>query len=228
MHVVVIDADSLQMTTFSRVRSGFRIVETALDFNRLVNFRVHTHAQPHPVFRRVLAGQSLRCLFQQAFIIFPMGAIDKESVAAATASDTADFARNLADSVSDPGKHAIAVLLAITFVQHMEIVDVEHDGVHRHVGVVLVVHANVTQEEIEREKVCHAVTLGSLDDAPLFRKLYAAINTRLDDFLRGVRLGDEVDCPKLEAFHLRILIGSHHDNRYVLELLLLLHDLEHF
>ena len=139
MHLGIVDADGLQIPVFHRIGGDLRIVKTALDLQRLVHLGVHAHAQPHPVLGHVLAGEALGDLVQDAPVILPVGTVDQEGVRPAAASHASHLPGDLTDPIADPGKHAVAVLLPIALIEHMEMIHVQHNGVHGHFRILLVV-----------------------------------------------------------------------------------------
>ena len=66
----------------------------------------------------------------------------------------------------------------------METIDVEHDGIHRHIAVMLVVHPDIAEEVVEVKQIRQAVAFSGLDDVALFRKLDTPVDTGHDD-LKG-------------------------------------------
>ena len=169
MHLRVVDANCLLITASYSVCGNLCVVKAAVDLERLVYLRIHAHAQTDPVLRNLLVHEALRRLVQYALVVFGVGAVDKEYVRFATAAHTADLTGYLTDALSDSGEHAVSILLSVALVQHVEVVDVQHDGIHGHIGVMLVVHPNVAQEVVEVKQVRQAVALGGLDDVALLR-----------------------------------------------------------
>ena len=155
-----------------------------------------------------------------------MRAVNEEGIRSAAAAYAAHLAGYLTDALSDPGEHAVAVLLSIALIQHMEMVDVQNNGIHQHIVIMLIIHADIAVEVVGVEQVRQAVALRGLDDAGLFRDLDTAVDACLYDFNRGIRFGNKVDCPDLETVYLCALISSHYDDRYPLELLLFFHHLQ--
>ena len=221
MHFGIVYADCFPETAPDRVGGDLRIIKAALDLKRFIHLRVYAHAQPDAVRGNILIHKALGCFGQNAVIILPVRAVDQEGVRAAPACHTADFPGYLADLPADTRKHAVSVLLSIALIKHMEMIDVQNDCIHQHFLIVLVIHPDVAEEVIEVEKVRQAVAFRGLDDAALLGKLDTPGDTGLDDLGARIRLGNKVDRSDFQA-----VIRRHHNDRYVPQLLLFLHDLQ--
>ena len=151
VHPDIVDADGLAVTGLDRVCGGLGIVKAPLDLKRLVHVGIHTHAQPNAIFRNILTCKAIRCLIQHSPVVLSVRAVDQEGVRAPAAAHAADLAADLPHPCADPGQHAVAVLLSVALIQHVEVVDVQYDGVHGHIGIVLVVHPDIAQEVIQVE-----------------------------------------------------------------------------
>ena len=130
--------------------------------------------------------KALGRLVQYAAVVVPVGAVDIKGIRAAAASRAANLTGYLADALADPGKHTVAILLSIAFVEHVEMADIQHDGIHRHIRVMLVIQPDEAEEIIEIEEVCQTVALRRLDDAPLFGKPMHGAPFRICGFVEQV------------------------------------------
>ena len=157
-----------------------------------------------------------------------MRTIDEESIRTAAAADTADLTGDLTDTLTDTGKYTVAILFAITLIQHMEVIDIKDNGIHRHISVVLIIHLYITQEVIQVEQVGQTVAFSRLDDIALFCKFDTPVDTSLDDFSRRIRFRNEVDRADQQTVDLGTLVSRHDNDRNTLEFFFFLHDLQNF
>ena len=158
-------------------------------------------------------GQARRGDVQYRGIIRPMGAVDVEGVRLVAADDAAGILDDVAHALADAPQHLVAVGLAIALVDHVEVVHVDHDGVHGHVLVVHVVLLGVAIEEFLVVQPRQVVPLGGAQYVPVLRQLYGAQHPRQDHAGHGIGLGDEIDGPEAQALHLDVPVRGQHDHR---------------
>ena len=77
-----------------------------------------------------------------------MGAINLEYISVTPAGDASDFARYRPDAAADFAEHFVAVLFSITLVDHVEMVDVQHDRVGRLFRMILVMLGRIPIKEL--------------------------------------------------------------------------------
>ena len=170
MQVVIIDADHLREVVFDGVGSGLGMVKTTLDAQALVDIGIDTHTKTHTVVGDLFARQTLGCRLEDVLVIFPMRAIDKEGICFLTADDTAFDSDEFPDTFTDPLQHFIAIGIAIAFIDHMEVVDIDDDRIHIGVLVELVVLLGVAIEVFLVVKVGQRIPFRGKDDIPIFGK----------------------------------------------------------
>ena len=139
--------------------------------------------------------------------------IDKKCIAVTPASKSAGFLDELVDGGADGLEDVVAVGSAVELVDDAEAVDIEHDGVHRAVVILRIKALAVLEEEFPVEQSGQLVTLGLVDDDAVLGKLDGTAHSRTDDFGRIIGLCDEIRSAHPQAFNLRILLGSEHDDR---------------
>ena len=213
VHLAVIDPHSAAEACPYGIRRQPCIFEAALDIKGFIDIGINAHAKTHSVSRGILPDKSLRRLLQKLFIVFTVRTVDKEHISAAVAGHPAGLTRDHADTLSHAGKHIISVLPAVTFVYHMEAVDIDHDGIHWNVPEMAVKHPHIVEKVARIIEPCQRVSLCGFDYRPLFGKLYAASDSRLHDLAVRVRLWYEIHGAYPEALDLGALVCSQYYDR---------------
>ena len=88
------------------------------------------HAQADAGGRRQSVELVLQTV-QDSPIVFRMPAVNVETIRSKSARDAAVFVRHCEDLASENAQDVVAELSAVQSVHGMELLDVQHDGVHR-------------------------------------------------------------------------------------------------
>ena len=94
-------------------------------------------------------------------------------------------------------------------------VDVDHDGVHRHFREVPVEPFHVTHKIIDIEQFCQRIPLCGLDQVPGLGKLDTLAHAGFDDFRAGIGFRNKIHGAEMQAFHLRLLVPGQYDHRNI-------------
>ena len=135
-----------------------------------------------------------------------MRAIKQEYIGALTAANSAYFTGNMTNTVTDPLQDHITIGLAITFVEHMEVIDIQYQRIGCHIREMLVKLLHIVHEVINVEELGQRITLGSLNDRTVFGKLNALFNSCTNDLPGRIWLWNEVHRAKLQTLYFRILV----------------------
>ena len=222
----VVDADGPGLAALDRIGGHPGPVEAALDVQRLVHLGIDAHAQAHPVRGAVVHGHVRGQLLHQRGIILVEGAVQQEGVGPLAAAHAAHLAGRVANALADLSQNIVGIVLAVALVEHVELVDVHHHGVHGHLGVALVVQVDVAQEVVDVVQPGQAVALRGFDGLPALGQLHATVHPGLDDLPGGVGLRYEIHGADFQAFQLRVLIGGEHDDGQLPQVLVRLDGLE--
>ncbi len=220
MQMAVIQADGFVKVAANGVRSHLGPVKAALDVNALVDVGIDPHAQAHTVGRvAVILKEAGGDVLHDVLIVLPVRAVDHEGVCFPAADDSAGITDHLTGLLTDAPEDLVSVCLAVTLVDHVEVVDIQDDRVGLHVRMALIKLLGVAIEEFLVEKAGELVPFGGLDNVPVFRELDNPENTGEDNVDRRVGLRNKIDCAELQAFQLGRLLRGGDDDGDVLELL---------
>ena len=209
IHGVVIEADFFGKAVFYLIRRLLGAVKAALYIDASVNLGIY----PHPDTDLIAPDHLHRCLLQDVFIIRTMRAIDEKGIR----SPPADNPVGSVNHVQKPRRHAfqhlIAEVSAVPLVQQVKMINVQHDCVGLHRGVESVKLGRIPKKILLVVQARQMIAFRPADDVPVFKKFDCPQDARQNDLLLGIRFRDKVDRSEVEAFHFRILVGCHHDDR---------------
>ena len=208
----IVYADAIGEAAANRVGCHLSAVEASFDFQRLVDRLVHAHAQPCLGIFGVLVSDSPGGFLENGFVILAMGAIRHERVSFASADDAASFVYSGEKLVCDAAQHFVAVIRAEAFVDEAEVVDIDDDGIHVRVYVVVVELLGVLVEVLAIEQASQLVALRFGDDEPVFVQFDCALDACMDNICLRIGLGDEVVCPEVQAFDFGVLVRRRDDD----------------
>ena len=211
VHRIVIEADAAGHVFLQQIRRHLGPVEAALDIQGLVDAGVNAHPEPDAVLALpfVDAGGDL---LRQLLIIPGAGAVEQKGIRFAAAGDAARLLHQFQQLRADPPEHFVPVALAVAVVDGMKVIDVHQDRV---CGIVLVIDIQLHRVAVEKFLVIQArqlVALGPAKDVAVLGQLNGAQDTGQHDLLHRIGLGDKVNGPQGQAFHLGLAVGGHDDD----------------
>ncbi len=124
-----------------------------------------------------------------------MGAVHQKNIRLAAADDAARIMHHLSCFLADTAKHLVRVGAAIALIDGAEAVDIQNDGVHRGIPVILVVLLGIAEEELAVIQTGQRIALGRLDNLPSLEQLNGTAHTREDNARFRIWLLDEVAGP---------------------------------
>ena len=221
VHLLVVQRHRLGKAVAHRIRGQLGPVKPALDVQRLVHIWVHAHPQPDPA---VHTGGGV---LENVPVVVPVGTVDQEGIAVAPTHDAPLAGDALQDLAAHPAQHIIAIGLAVALVDHVEVADVDHHGVHVHILVIDVVLVGVIEEEILVVQAGELVPLGGADDVAVFRELYDVAYPRQHHPVQIAGLEYKIHGPVVEGVDLVLPVPAHDDDGDALEQRVLGHLLEY-
>ena len=222
MQGIIIDRQAAGIASPHGIRRQLGPVKTPLHLRILICIGIdaHPHADAGALFD--LYGN----LFQQLFVILPMRTIDEERVAASAAHNAARLPHRgkklPADLLQDP----VACCPPVALIQHVELIDIHHHGIHAGIRVMLIIAHGVAIEVFTIVKPRQRIPLGPADDIAVLIQLNRPKNSSQNHLLPRIGLGNKIDSSQRQAFHLRVLIRRHHDDRQRCRLRLLAKPLQ--
>ena len=148
VHRVVISPDHPRNAALHGVCGKLGPVEAALDVQLLIDVGIHAHPQTDAVFALSVSVQVTLHRFKGRAIIRALGAVDPEVVRLTPACDAARLFNEFQDLLRNQTEHLVAVDLSIAVIDHMKLIDVQYDRVHRAVSVMDVELGGVAIEEL--------------------------------------------------------------------------------
>ena len=217
MEGAVVDGHGLGEGGAHAVRRQLGPVEAALDVDAPVRPGIDAHAQPHDVLVPPVSRRALGDALEDVGIVGAVRGVDHEGVRVAAADDAPVVVDDGPGLLPHPLEHLVAVGAAVALVDHMEVVDVDDDGVHEQVAVASIVLLRVAIEEVRVVQPRQHIALRLADDDPALGQLDGAAHPGHDDLRAGVRLGNEVGGALSEALHLRVPVRRQHDHRHAVQ-----------
>ena len=222
---VVVIGQGVQVIASNPVAGRLRPVKAALQVAGDVGTGAdpHTHAGHAVDGFRHPGGDAL----QDGGMGVGMLDIDKEGVRLAAAADADGPAQLLTDGLSQGAQQLVPGGPAPHFVVEVEVVQVQHQGVHHDAGMSLYHRTGILKEKVLAVEPRQPVGFHRLDDLPVLHQLDGAGNAGSDDlFLIG--LGDKVRSASAEGFRLGVTLGGQYNDRNLAERFAFLHPLEGF
>ena len=137
---------------------------------------------------------------------------DVEAVSLVAAGDALGLSEHGGDLAADAAQHLVAEVAPVHGVDRVELLDVQHDGVHVHLRMVLEHPVAVFHEEVAVVKPGEAVALRGGDQLPALAQLDDAADAGEDDLGHVEGLGNEVRGAQLERLQLRALFRGQDDD----------------
>ena len=222
MHGTVIDADRFGKAALDSISRHLGPVKTAFDIQAFIHIRIDTHAQPHPAVEGIISGQADGGIVKDQLIVLAMGAVGHKGISLTPAHDTIGIRNSLPDTFTDPLQDLVTVGIAEALIDHMEMVDIHHDGVHGLVFMVLIILLRIAVKKLPVVKTGEGIPLCGHDDLPVLRQLDGFQDTGHHDPGLGIGLWNIINGAQRQAFDLRILVCGQYDHRDVLQLWLCL------
>ena len=160
MQAAVVVSYILRIVVPHQIRGGLGPVEALLHAERLVHIRIDAQTKTYPVFLISAVRDPGRGRLQNRGMLVPMRAVDHKGVRCAPAHDAARLLHHFPQIPPDLLKRLIRKQTAVPLVDQMEVVDVQHTGVHRFLLMVLVKGFGVIIKELPVVKACQRVPLG--------------------------------------------------------------------
>ena len=104
---------------------------------------------------------------EKCLVIRAVRAVDEEGVRLPPADNAARIRHQIPDSPAHIAQNAVSVSRAETLVEHAEMVDIQHDGVHLHLPVMLVELLRVAVKELPVIQPRQRIALRGADDLPV-------------------------------------------------------------
>ena len=156
-----------------------------------------------------------------------MRAVDQEDVRFSAADDSAFVVHHLPRLLAHAAQHFVRIGAAIALVDDAEAVDVQHDGVHGCIPVMLVVLLGIAEEEFTIIQAGQRVALRGLYDPPAFEQFDGAANSGQDDPRLWIGFLNEITGACIKALDLLGLIARSYDYRNILVFRIGLDPAEH-
>ena len=156
-----------------------------------------------------------------------MQTVDIKTVRLHAACDSLRFSEEDTDLTTDQPQYAVSEIASVHGIDKMELLYVDHNGIHMHLAVIPKQSSGIFEEKVAGIQAGQSVCLGGGNQFLSFYEFQNPVDTRQDDFRNIKWLGDEVGCSHLKCLQFCALIRSQHNHRDVLQLLILLHMLQH-
>ena len=202
-------------------------VEATLKLKGFIHIGIHAHAQPHPVVGVLFPRQAHRGVIQYRLVVLPMRTVDQKDVRLPAADDPTLVMDHLPCLLAHAPQHLVRIGAAIALVDDAEAVDVQHDGVHGRIPVMLVVLFRVAKEEFAVVQASQRITLRGMNDFPSLKQLNGSANSGQDDPMLRIGLLNEIAGARVQALDLLRLIARSHDYGNVLVFRIGLDPAEH-
>ena len=212
MKLAVIQADGSGEIPANRVGRHFGAVKTALDVDALVDVGIDADAEPHTICRRaVFLKKTGGNLIQNGLIVLPMRAVEHESISFPATGDASGVMGQVKDLLTDLPQNLVPVSFAEALVDHMEVVDIQNQRVHRDVFVAEVELLGVIVEKLPVIQNCELIALRRLDGAAVLLELDDAADAG-QNHIGLIGLRDKINGAQLEALYFRGLIRGFDDD----------------
>ena len=222
MQLAVVIADGLRETAAHGIGCNLCPVEAALDVDGLVDIGINAHTQTDTIARSFLiAGETDGGILQNLRIVLAMGTINHEGIGISAADDAAGITNHLPNLFPDATEDFVAIDFAVALVDHMEMVDIDDDGVCRQVFIAEVKLLRMIIEEFSVIQPCQFVAFCGLDGTAILLELNNTANSsQWNGHIRRIRLCQRVDGTQLKASGFRSRIRSGDNDRNVLQSLI--------
>ena len=142
-----------------------------------------------------------------------MGAVDQEGVGRPAADNAPRILHHVTDLFADFAKHLVTVGLSVALIDHVEVVDIQHDGIGGQIFMIAIILLGVAVEELPVIKAGQLVTLRLADDIPVLRELNRPADADANHLRLRIGLGNKVHRTFFNAFHLRLSLRRHDNDR---------------
>ena len=212
VETVIIDRDILREASSDSVRGQLRPVKTPLDIDVLIDILVDSHPETDPVFTRPIVRQDDGRVVHDLLIVIPMGAVHHKGIGVSSADDSVRIGNDRPHLLSDPSENLVSVGFAVALIDHVEVVDIHNDRIHREILVILVKLLRVTVKVFSVIQSGQLIPFRELDDIPVFRQLDRVQDPGLDHAFHRIGLRHEVDRAQVQALDFRFFFRGRHDH----------------
>ena len=224
---VVVHADVARVAGAHGVGRHFGPIKTALNVDLLIRFRIDAHPQSDAVRSALVAlRQRSGGTVEQLLPVVPMRTIDQEGVGLFAADNALGFMGDFLQLDAELPENLVGIALAVALVDHVEVVDVDHNRVHIAILVPLIILLGIAIEELLVEKARELIPLRGANDVAILRKLNDPQNPRQHHIHRRIGLRDKIDRAQLQALQLGRLFGGGDNDRNMLQIVIRLRDLQ--
>ena len=212
MQAVVILPDIVCIIPLHDIGRHLGPIEPPLHIDTLVNIGIHPHAQPDPAFSGAFVRQKDRRLVQDLAIILSVRTVDHKRVRIPAADDPAGVLHHFTHLLADLAQDLVSVGSSVPLVDDMEMVDIQNNGIHIYIRMILVELFRIAVEIFPVVQSGQRIPFRRLDDIPVFIKFDRTLYAGQDHVAVRIRLRNKVDRSLLQALYFRGPLGRRHDN----------------
>ena len=132
------------------------------------------------------------------------------------------------DLIPQMTQNPVPELPSIQGIDRMELLDIDHDGVHFPVTMIPEDPVSILKKETPVIQSGQPVVLGIGNQLPAFAEFYDPGNSGLDHLMHIEGFRNKISSPQLKSPQFRILFCRQHNNRYASELAVLVYALQYF
>ena len=177
MKFMIINFNRFRIRIADHVNSHFGTIKAPFYRNRTIHIGIHTHTQTNAIDRNILAAESVGSTVKNLLIVLAMRTINHKSIRFTAAYNSAGISDHLTNFQTDAAENFIPVCIAEPFIDDAEMIDVDNDGIHFHILMVLIKKFSIMIEKLTIVEIGKGISFRDLDREAVLKKFNRAADT---------------------------------------------------